>query len=231
MKNGKRLLALLLALVMLLTLCACGKSKDDADDEDDVKKEKDTLIGEWTPVDGGGTLTFEKDGTGVWSNMPVEWSTEGDQLTLLSIIEVFGATKEYTFGYCFEDGKLILTTDTGEELVYVRPGITTTKPKIDLNDVDLSYTEIDDNLVGKWYYTDNAEAMMVFRDDGTGYFSSAFDGDTDFVWGVDGDTLVVVNEEGEEENFEYQINYDDYYTEELVLITSNGEEIYLERDE
>jgi len=92
---------------------ACSK-----DDDDESKQE---IVGVWTEIDGGWTVTIKEDGTGILDrehdrNTPFHWTIKGNKFTL----SYDGESEVEVFTYTLSGDTLKLTTEDGETFTFTK---------------------------------------------------------------------------------------------------------------
>ena len=142
------------------------------------------LVGEWG-VGGTAFLTINADGTGALQGNPVEWSVDGNRLTMtIDLGAGHGGAMSSSAAWEIVDGRLRLTDGQG----HMGP-ILTTAPYLDRLGGD---DPGDDNgpgyiptaLVGEWGVGDTA--FLTINADGTGELQG-----TPVEWSVDGNRLTM----------------------------------------
>ena len=109
-------------LIGIATIVAVGVIFN-ACSKDDENESKQEIVGVWTEIDGGWTLTIKEGGTGILDrehdrNTPFHWTIEGNIFTL----SYDGESEVEVFTYTLSGNTLKLTTEDGETFTFTKGG-------------------------------------------------------------------------------------------------------------
>jgi len=177
MRKNISYLAILLLTISLLMLTGC-----DALNPSEEGGEIDTaLVGVWFWDDNSGfEYVFYEDGTGIrgWPGeaSPFTWSTRGSTLNILCQGEtpMFRVRNE-RWTYTLTNDRLRLTSQQSRNMSYsyIRDGV---------------FGDVEQELVGTWFWDESIFWTRVFHEDGTGTAGWTFE-KFEFIWGVTGNVL------------------------------------------
>ena len=109
-------------LIGIATIVAVGVIFN-ACSKDDENESKQEIVGVWTEIDGGWTLTIKEGGTGILDrehdrNTPFHWTIEENIFTL----SYDGESEVEVFTYTLSGNTLKLTTEDGETFTFTKGG-------------------------------------------------------------------------------------------------------------